>query len=190
MTGRTSQLVSARLVCSDRPVTRSETAASKADKNSQSEALSPSPTGKTRKQLVRLFGILFTIQMLIPLTYYLRDDPYDERFAWRMFSAVRLHSCQTSAAEDHGEGLADVRLSQLVHRAWINHLERNRRDVVLAYLSRRCEEEDVRQVVVTNRCRDESGQALNPQVYERSCGSGEVTFPDALIQRSGDEIRP
>jgi hypothetical protein len=132
-------------------------------------------------------------QLIAPLTYYLRDDPYDERFAWRMFSAVRLYRCQTRAYdvledEDGRERVRPVHLMSFVHVAWVTTLRRNRRDVVLAFLERRCEESDASRARLVNHCVGTDGRRLDPLVYERDCDSGEVTEPSAseLPSRPGD----
>ena len=143
------------------------------------------PRAARKRRLRRFLGAVLAIQMLIPLTYYLRDDPYDERFAWRMFSAVRLHRCQTSAAEtvggDERGDEREIPLTSVIHRAWVNHLARNRAAVVRAFLRHRCEGEGVTEVQVSNVCVTPDGTTLEPQVYTRDCESGETSEPDALI---------
>lgn len=124
---------------------------------------------------------LLAFQLIVPLTYYLRSDPYDERFAWRMFSAVRLHSCQTTATETVGDVEQSIPLTQVIHRAWVNHLSRNRRDVVHAFLRRRCREEGVTRVKVQNDCTTPDGASLQPQIYELTCEDGELVEPGELI---------
>ena len=143
-------------------------------------ASSAAPPPQRRRTILRLLGLFVLFQLVVPLTYYLRDDPYDERFAWRMFSAVRLHRCQTTALERRGDAEAPIPLSQILHRAWVNHLARNRRDVVHAFLRQRCAQDGVTRVVVRNDCVAPDGTALPPQVYSRDCRSGEVEEPAAL----------
>ncbi len=73
-------------------------------------------------------------QIILPLSYYLRDDPYDERFAWRMFSAERMHICSTKAIEivaaGGGKRVRPLPLRATLHQAWLTHIKRNRRPVV------------------------------------------------------------
>lgn len=146
-----------------------------------SEASAAPPPRAQRRKILRVLGFFVALQLLVPLTYYLRDDPYDERFAWRMFSAVRLHRCQTTALERRGDDEAPIALGQVLHRAWANHLSRNRRDVVRAFLRKRCEGEGVTSVVVRNDCVAPDGTALRPQIYERDCRTGRVEEPGALV---------
>ena len=136
------------------------------------------PQGKRRRRIRLLLWTFVALQMAIPLTYYMRDDPYDERFAWRMFSAIRVHACEARASERVGGTSRELVLSRVMHVAWINHLRRNRLDVVRAFLERRCEEKNVERVRLVNRCRAADGSALKSQIYERECASGEESVPD------------
>lgn len=138
------------------------------------------PQGRARTLAKRVFFAFLAFQVLVPMTYYLRDDAYDERFAWRMFSAIRLHQCVTTATEDSGEGFETIPLARVIHNAWIRHLSRNRRDVVESFLERRCDEESVRAVRVINECRGVADEWYEHQVYERTCLDGHVTMPGQL----------
>ena len=41
----------------------------------------------------RFIAVFIATQLVLPLRYYvLRDDEHDERFAWRMFSPMRMAS--------------------------------------------------------------------------------------------------
>ena len=139
------------------------------------------PVGRTRKRVVRFVLAVLALQLFVPLTYYLQTgDPYDERFAWRMFSAVRMYSCRTTATETVDGSEQAISLSSTLHQAWVNHLARNRRDVVVAFLDAHCDEEGVSEVTVRNDCSAPDGRSVEPQVYHRDCASGEVELPDAL----------
>ena len=113
-------------------------------------------------------------QLLVPLTYYLRDDPYDERFAWRMFSGVRLQQCDALATEVHAGSERRVALYGALSPGWVANLERNRRVVIDRYLEHRCALEGVSAVRVVNQCRDVDGSALAPIEYERDCTGEEA----------------
>ena len=153
--------------------------------------LDDAPVGAARKRVVRFVVVLLLLQLVVPLSYYLQTgDPYDERFAWRMFSAVRLHSCRTTANERVGESEREIQLSSTLHQAWVNHLSRNRRDVVLAFLEARCDEEGVREVSVRNECTAPDGEPIEPQVYRRECASGELTLPSDDSFRVPSGLRP
>jgi hypothetical protein len=47
------------------------------------------------------------LQVALPLSYYLGDDRFDERFAWRMFSPVRLSECRVKLV-DRTDGAATI----------------------------------------------------------------------------------
>jgi hypothetical protein len=92
------------------------------------------------KQLTNIIIIItLSSQLLIPLSYYIRDaHPFDERFAWRMFSPIRMVECSTVWRE--GEDRHRVRPSDHVHIVWLNLMKRMREDVVRRYISHRCQE--------------------------------------------------
>lgn len=145
-----------------------------------SSYLESPPSGRARRRIVRFLGAVLALQLLVPFTYYVRSDPYDERFAWRMFSAVRLHRCATTATETLEGRVREIPLGRTIHQAWANHLSRNRRDVVIAFLRRRCEEPGVTEVEVRNACTTPSGVPLAAQVYTRDCATAELSLPRAL----------
>ncbi|MFW5920630.1 MAG: hypothetical protein ACOCUS_02230 [Polyangiales bacterium] len=141
------------------------------------------PTGRTRKRVSLFVGAFLALQLFVPLTYYMRDDPYDERFAWRMFSAIRVYGCRTWAFDVHegpdGERRSErLELSKEIHVAWITTMRRNRRDVIHAFLRRRCEEPGVVESRVVNRCSTPDGERIGPLEYERDCATGDVTEPE------------
>jgi hypothetical protein len=136
----------------------------------------PSPAAKKR------IGVSIAAAMLallaIPLRYYLGDDEFDERFSWRMFSAVRVIRCDATATETTGTGERPVRLDRVIHPAWIHNVERNRADVIEAFFARRCREDGVRAVRVVNECRGADDALLPPIEWSRDCASGAITRPD------------
>ncbi len=73
-------------------------------------------------------------QLLLPLRYYLGDDERDERFAWRMFSPIRVSQCRAEWTE------GGVPRSPELHVAvsWTSLMSRARRPVLVAYARRRC----------------------------------------------------
>ncbi|MEY3212105.1 MAG: hypothetical protein RIT28_2586 [Pseudomonadota bacterium] len=76
-------------------------------------------------------------QLALPLRWYaLReaDDPFDERFAWRMFSPERMVRCSASAQLNG----APLDLGREFHSAWLTLVERGRMDVVKAVARRVC----------------------------------------------------
>lgn len=134
--------------------------------------IDPAPGPPDKRRAGWLLAAFVGLQLLIPLRYYLGDDLYDERFAWRMFSQVRVQECSAEASED-GRPLAPY---SILPAPWVSLLSRNRPAVVGRFLAWRCAAEGERERVrVTTTCRDVTGELLSPIVRERDCASGEVT---------------
>jgi len=125
-------------------------------------------------------GVIFAFllaQLCIPLTYYtMRENPYDERFAWRMFSAIRLYQCNVELQEGPTDAARPVRLGRVVHQAWINHLRRNREEVAEALLLRRCAEPAVDEATILTTCRSSTGEPLPLTRYHRDCDTEEFSI--------------
>ena len=91
-----------------------------------------------------------TSQLLIPLHYYTtRRDPHDERFAWRMFSPMRMTDCAVRATVDG----APVALEREHHEAWLAIARRGRFAVVEAMGARLCEKHPGKPVVFHLDCK-------------------------------------
>jgi hypothetical protein len=137
-----------------------------------------------RRVLVFALAVL-AWQIILPLTYYVRDDPYDERFAWRMFSAERMHVCSTRAIEivaDGGsKGVRRIPLENTLHQAWLTHIKRNRRPVVHRFLEWRCESPGVSGVRLVNRCAAADRRPLAPRHYAIDCASGAISERTSFI---------
>jgi hypothetical protein len=76
----------------------------------------------------RLILVVLVSQLLIPLHYYLpsQRDPHDERFAWRMFSPMRMTRCEVTTAKDD----TPLDLGREFHEAWIEVARRGRFRVI------------------------------------------------------------
>lgn len=133
----------------------------------------PPPSGRWRTALPIVGTLCFLAMLLVPLRYYLGDDRYDERFAWRMFSAVRVQSCQVRVTELRDGTERPVALMEVLPAPWAALLERNRPAVVERFLRSRCEaHESTTRVRFRNECRDASGAALPPIERELECEDG------------------
>src|SRR4026209_2351399 len=76
------------------------------------------------------------IQLALPLQYYLaRADRHDERFAWRMFSPMRMIDCTPTLKI----GGTRASLGAEVHEAWAELVRRGRLRVTEAIGARLCE---------------------------------------------------
>jgi hypothetical protein len=96
------------------------------------------------------FIIVFVVsQLLLPLHYYVgRRDPHDERFAWRMFSPMRMTKCTPQITID-GTPLA---LAGQFHEAWLELAARGRFVVVEAMGAKLCHDHPGANVTVSLDC--------------------------------------
>lgn len=108
-----------------------------------------------------LFIVAFiAAQLYLPLSYYLRpdplpelreghagqgpvtlpegSDPFDERFAWRMFSPVRMVKCRATLYDATDGVRKRVRVGQELHYLWVNLMRRARRPIFDQYARWRC----------------------------------------------------
>jgi hypothetical protein len=115
--------------------------------------------------------LLVALQVAIPASYYLlRDDRDDERFAWRMFSTVRLMRCKVRAFDGKtAEQRTAIDLSRSLHASWQRSLERGRQHVIEHFLASRCELSEVRYSFLDRVCKGPSGQALPDSHYRYDC---------------------
>lgn len=98
-----------------------------------------------------------------PLSYYAGfRAPDDERFAWRMFSAVRVRECRVLTRQ----GDARRPVSGL-HGSWLHAMERGREAVIARYLASRCGEPSAPSL--ERQCRSARGEALPPIAYHYDC---------------------
>lgn len=115
--------------------------------------------------------LLVALQVAIPASYYLvREDRDDERFAWRMFSAVRLTRCEVRAWDERGPATtAAIALPAALHASWIRSLERGRHSVIERFLSSRCSGEGVTGSALERDCKSPSGEQLPRRSYRHAC---------------------
>ena len=135
--------------------------------------------------------IFLGAQVWLPMSYYLGDYPWDERFAWRMFSTVRSLNCQAQAWEGaqagqasvpcpDGQGrCAQVRLSQALHMVWVNLLKRGRREVVERFVQTRCAQGSGRSFYMSLTC--PHPEAPHPLVTVQAPTHDLCRHPEALL---------
>lgn len=121
-----------------------------------------------------LLAAFLVAQTLIPLHYYLGDHPWDERFAWRMYSSVRVSQCRIQSFETRAGQREQTRISEHIHVAYASNIQRNRPRVAEAYLRWRCESDpSLEQAEVYNTCVDARGERIEPRLERRIfCESG------------------
>lgn len=119
----------------------------------------------SKKLKYLVFTLFLGIQMYFVISYYTQDYPWDERFAWRMFSTVRKLQCVPKAWVAHSQGqyscpdhntqrCTPVRFAQDVHMVWYNLLKRGRQDVVQAWVKRICQRPDTHALYFSLTCPD------------------------------------
>jgi hypothetical protein len=126
------------------------------------------------RALPNAFIALFVLfQLAMPLRYYLLGGGTDERFSWRMFSTVRMQTCDVKVhdiVEADGErNPRDVDLRTLLHGAWVHVLERYRPRAVDKLLRRRCDEPGVKAARYLRNCKDTDGDRLPVLEVEMDC---------------------
>lgn len=97
----------------------------------------------------RFILVFVASQLLLPLHYYLgRRDPHDERFAWRMFSPMRMTKCVPTITIDG----APVALASQFHEAWLELADRGRFVVLEAMGAKLCHDHPGADVEVALDC--------------------------------------
>jgi hypothetical protein len=107
-----------------------------------SEPRTDLPSPARRRRLGALIAVYLLVQLGLPLRYYLSEARGDERFAWRMFSALRFQTCSLSLVERIRDGGREKSRTadphRLVHDGWTRELEKDLPIVVDRFLARRC----------------------------------------------------
>jgi len=104
-------------------------------------------------------GLFLAIQLALPLSYYTcRQDTFDERFAWRMFSPTRFIKCSVSFTVNGKR----ENLHQTFHEAWVNLAKRARRDVLWHMADRLCHDNKGADVRLRMTCRALHGKRSQP----------------------------
>ena len=115
----------------------------------------------SRRTTLVFIHLFLAAQLALPLSYYLAgaDDGYDERFAWRMFSAERMAVCTPVFLV--GEARRRVPLLATFHEAWVTLAQRGRREVIEAMAARLCRDNPGEPVRLDLRC-EEPARAGDP----------------------------
>ena len=133
-------------------------------------------------------GLWLAYHLLVPLRYYaLPDhDVYDERFAWRMFSAVRVQRCEVSVHETVLGQRRAVNLERILPMPWVALVERNRPAVQRGMLEFLCERPTAPSgVEVESRCVEPSGERAPTVQRAIDCESGAITDERASAAEGG-----
>ena len=105
----------------------------------------------SRRSALIFVHVFVALQLVLPLTYYVaREDRFDERFAWRMFSAERMARCNPVFRV--GDSPRPEPLGETFHEAWVTIAQRGRKDVVDAMARRLCADHPDQQVKLEMTC--------------------------------------
>jgi hypothetical protein len=100
--------------------------------------------------------LYLVVQLGLPAWYYFRDDKYDERFAWRMFSTIRASRCSAPgnlrAPPEFTVDGQPVRIESLFHEAWVGLTRRARPSVLHAMGKKLCRDNPGRAVAFRYVC--------------------------------------
>lgn len=120
-----------------------------------------------------LLWSLVALQVLVPSLYYWREQSVDdERFAWRMFSALRFRRCRVEAQEEDRAGAHALDLAVVLHASWIGLLQRGRRDVIERLLESRCREPERTGATLLRACLELDGTRVPLERYQYTCATG------------------
>lgn len=116
---------------------------------------------------------------MVPLRYYLRENRRDERFAWRIFSALAIapYRCDVRVQDfSHGEQLGrEVNLGRALHDAWIAKLRQGQDAVMVRFLRARCRSDPrVDAVEFSRTCRREDRTPAPRMRVRLDCRSGDI----------------
>lgn len=143
---------------------------------SHDSAVSSQPSSSGSGSGYGWLWLVIALQIAVPASYYFKADRDDERFAWRMFSAVRVKRCEVRLRELKGGQLQEAKLEYLLHASWRQALARGRRRVMEKLLSERCRTPGLQRVELVRSCKDAKGAALPTEVMRLTCASSSWSF--------------
>jgi hypothetical protein len=143
------------------------------------------PTRRLRPLISLFIAAHLAWQVVVPLGYYLRQNERDERFAWRIFSALAIapYRCDVRVQEfAAGERTGrEVDLSRTLHDAWAAALRLGHDAVVDRFLQARCRSSSVIEAVEFSRVCRRPDRAPAPYMRVRlDCLSGAVSAQEEL----------
>ena len=145
------------------------------------ESLSSPPPGRVRF-LVSFFIVAYLLwQLALPLSYYFRDDKFDERYAWRMFSAFGLtqRACWADLvldqiSNDQVQASNKKFLSMLEN--WRYLLQRNPNVIADKFLRTHCEKSPwANEITVVRMCPQDDGSERLAGYLRRNCKTGQLS---------------
>ena len=132
--------------------------------SADSNITEPSPA---RRKWIAV-GILtfLAVQIAVPLSYYLGDEPTSERFSWRMFSSVDLSTWDTKVValvEQNGLLVeTEVPIRASLQESYVKSVQRAQFDIVEPFLRKLTEQRGVREVHFEAQGKFPSGKLMAP----------------------------
>ena len=120
--------------------------------------------------------LLVAVQVAIPASYYWRADRDDERFAWRMFSTVRVRSCDVTVREQRAGKFHALELEKVLHASWRAALARGRRRVIEQFLQKRCNDGAFEAVKFVRSCREVDRDKVPEQRVTLDCRTQRFSY--------------
>ena len=115
-------------------------------------------------------GMILLWQIFLPIKYYAQKNSDDERFAWRMFSVVRLNSCNISVKKKSFGFWEEINLTKTIHKAWENSLIRNRPErLKQKFFLFLCQNKEVQELTLLRSCYSPTGSPLPKQKWQYNC---------------------
>ena len=116
----------------------------------------------TRTWRGRLILTWIVVQLALPLLYYtVRRDPHDERWAWRMFSPMRMIQCEPQFIVDD----KPIDLRTRFHEGWIELAQRGRYSILESMGARLCAEQPGKRIELQMSCKQLDGSVETSPGY-------------------------
>jgi hypothetical protein len=145
--------------------------------DSARDVIVPPPRGRARRAIPWLGVAWVAVHLAVPLRYYSGSDRYDERFAWRMFSAIRVQRCDLEVRQTRDTRTTPLALMQILPAPWVALLERNRTAVLERFLEWRCrDDEGSTSVEIVNRCIAADGEPVPARIATIDCASSAISY--------------
>ena len=143
------------------------------------------PDRRLRRLISLTIAAYLAWQVVLPLRYYLGENRRDERFAWRIFSALAIapyhcdvHVQEFAAGDERGR---EVDLSRTLHDAWTAALRQGQDAAVDRFLDARCRSSSrVEAVELSRLCRREDGAPAPTMRVRLDCLTGAVSAQEDL----------
>lgn len=128
------------------------------------------------RRISLFIAVFLALQLALPTSYYAcREDEYDERFAWRMFSPERMVECDPRFwLHQGGRGRQRVDLNRAFHQAWIRTAQRGRVEVVRRMALELCALNPGSEVRVELICDPIDGEPYQRSADDDVCVTGEI----------------